>query len=88
MPRLHELDLAVPDQMNARYERIARVQAGMREQGLIAIVVMNHDDYRYLFGEDRTQPRALIPFQGPFPPPVPRRRTPISARRYASGRWA
>jgi Xaa-Pro dipeptidase len=65
MPRLHELDLAVPDQMNVRYERIARVQAGMREQGLIAIVVMNHDDYRYLFGEDRTQPRALIPFQGP-----------------------
>jgi Xaa-Pro aminopeptidase len=51
--------------MNVRYERIARVQAGMREQGLIAIVVMNHDDYRYLFGEDRTQPRALIPFQGP-----------------------
>ena len=37
----------------------------MREQGLIAIVVLNHDDYRYLFGEDRTQPRALIPFQGP-----------------------
>jgi Xaa-Pro aminopeptidase len=51
--------------MDVRYERIARVQAGMREQGLIAIVVLNHDDYRYLFGEDRTQPRALIPFQGP-----------------------
>ncbi len=51
--------------MNVRYERIARVQSGMRDQGLIAIVVMNHDDYRYLFGEDRAQPRALIPFQGP-----------------------
>lgn len=51
--------------MDVRYERIARVQAGMRERGLIAIVVLNHDDYRYLFGEDRTQPRALIPFQGP-----------------------
>jgi Xaa-Pro dipeptidase len=51
--------------MDVRYGRIERVQAGMREQGLIAIVVLNHDDYRYLFGEDRAQPRALIPFQGP-----------------------
>ncbi len=37
----------------------------MRERGWIAIVILNHDDYRYLFGTDRTQPRALIPFQGP-----------------------
>jgi Xaa-Pro aminopeptidase len=37
----------------------------MRDEGLIAIVVMNHDDYRYLFGADRTQPRALIPADGP-----------------------
>jgi Xaa-Pro dipeptidase len=48
-----------------RYDRIARVQKGMREQGLIAIVVMNHDDYIWLFGTDRTQPRAVIPFEGP-----------------------
>jgi Xaa-Pro dipeptidase len=48
-----------------RYDRIARVQAGMREQGLIAIVVMNHDDYRWLFGTDRNQPRAIVPFEGP-----------------------
>jgi Xaa-Pro aminopeptidase len=46
-------------------DRIARVQARMREEGLIAIVVMNHDDYRYLFGTDRTQPRAIIPAEGP-----------------------
>jgi Xaa-Pro aminopeptidase len=32
---------------------------------VIAIVVLNHDDYRYLFGTDRAQPRAVIPFQGP-----------------------
>ncbi len=51
--------------MDIRYDRIARVQEGMREQGLIAIVVMNHDDFRYLFGEDRSQPRALIPASGP-----------------------
>ncbi len=59
------LAVGVRSQMEVRYERIARVQAAMREQGLIAIVILNHDDYRYLFGEDRTQPRALIPFQGP-----------------------
>ncbi len=50
--------------MDVRYDRIARVQARMREEGLGAIVVMNHDDYRYLFGTDRTQPRAIIPAEG------------------------
>ncbi|MGO9178961.1 MAG: M24 family metallopeptidase [Candidatus Limnocylindrales bacterium] len=51
--------------MEVRFDRIARVQARMREAGLVAIVVMNHDDYRYLFGTDRWQPRAIIPFEGP-----------------------
>jgi Xaa-Pro aminopeptidase len=51
--------------LNVRFDRIARVQAAMREQGWIAIVILTHDDYRYLFGTDRAQPRAIIPFQGP-----------------------
>jgi len=51
--------------MNVHYDRIARVQERMREEGLVAIVVMNHDDYRYLFGADRTQPRAIVPAEGP-----------------------
>ncbi len=51
--------------MNVRHDRIARVQAGMREAGLVAIVILNHDDYRYLFGTDRSQPRAVIPVDGP-----------------------
>jgi Xaa-Pro aminopeptidase len=51
--------------VNVRHDRIARVQARMREEGLVAIVVMNHDDYRWLFGTDRTQPRAIIPVEGP-----------------------
>ena len=51
--------------MHVRHDRIARVQAGMREAGLLAIVILNHDDYRYLFGEDRYQPRAIIPVEGP-----------------------
>jgi Xaa-Pro aminopeptidase len=36
----------------------------MREQGVAAIVVMNHDDYRWFFGIDRAQPRAIIPASG------------------------
>ena len=51
--------------MHIRYDRIARVQEGMREQGLVAIVIMNHDDFRYLLGEDRSQPRAIVPATGP-----------------------
>jgi len=51
--------------MKVRLDRIARIQAAMREQRVIAIVVLNHDDYRYVFGTDRAQPRAVIPFEGP-----------------------
>ena len=51
--------------MIVRHDRIARVQARMREEGLVAIMVMNHDDYRYLFGTDRVQPRAIVPVEGP-----------------------
>jgi Xaa-Pro dipeptidase len=51
--------------MDVRHDRIARVQARMRDDGLVAIVIVNHDDYRYLFGEDRVQPRAIIPVEGP-----------------------
>ena len=51
--------------MNVRFDRIVRIQAAMRDNGWIAIVILNHDDYRYLFGTDRAQPRAVIPFHGP-----------------------
>jgi Xaa-Pro aminopeptidase len=51
--------------LKVRFDRIARIQEAMREHGWIAIVIVNHDDYRYLFGTDRAQPRAIIPFQGP-----------------------
>jgi Xaa-Pro dipeptidase len=47
-----------------RFDRIERAQALMREQGIAAIVVMNHDDYRWFFGLDRAQPRAIIPATG------------------------
>jgi Xaa-Pro aminopeptidase len=51
--------------VDVRFDRIGRLQENMRAQGLVAIVVLNHDDFIYLFGEDRTQPRAIVPFQGP-----------------------
>jgi Xaa-Pro aminopeptidase len=50
--------------MKPHHDRIARVQAAMRDQDMAAIMVMNHDDYRFLFGEDRSQPRAIIPADG------------------------
>jgi Xaa-Pro dipeptidase len=47
------------------FERIEKAQSLMREQGMVGIMIMNHDDYRYFFGRDWAQPRAIIPFQGP-----------------------
>ena len=32
---------------------------------MIGIMIMNHDDYRYFFGDIRAQPRAIIPAAGP-----------------------
>ena len=51
--------------MKVRLDRIRLIQAALQERGWIALVILNHDDYRYLFGTDRAQPRAIIPFQGP-----------------------
>lgn len=45
-------------------ERIAEVQVRMREQGIDAYMILTHDDYIYLLGEDRYQPRAIIPAHG------------------------
>jgi Xaa-Pro aminopeptidase len=45
--------------------RLQRAQARMREQGIDAYLVLTHDDYIYFFGEDRFQPRAIIPAMGP-----------------------
>jgi hypothetical protein len=36
----------------------------MREQGIDGYLVLTHDDYVYFFGEDRIQPRAIVPCQG------------------------
>jgi Xaa-Pro aminopeptidase len=51
--------------MQMNYERINRAQELMKEQGLIGIMIMNHDDYRYFFRDIRVQPRAIIPASGP-----------------------
>jgi len=45
-------------------ERITKAQARMRQHGIDAYLILTHDDYIYFFGEDRYQPRAIIPAQG------------------------
>jgi Xaa-Pro dipeptidase len=51
--------------MGIRFDRIERAQALMREHEMVGIMIINHDDYRYFFGRNWAQPRAIIPFQGP-----------------------
>lgn len=51
--------------MKINYDRISRAQELMKEQGMIGLMIMNHDDYRYFFGDIRVQPRGIIPASGP-----------------------
>ena len=46
-------------------DRIQRAQEQMRDQNIDAYLILTHDDYIYFFGEDRFQPRAIVPAQGP-----------------------
>lgn len=46
-------------------DRLQQAQARMRERGIDAYLILTHDDYIYFFGEDRFQPRAVIPASGP-----------------------
>ncbi len=44
--------------------RIQNAQDRMKQQGIDAYLILTHDDYIYFFGEDRYQPRAVIPAEG------------------------
>jgi Xaa-Pro dipeptidase len=46
-------------------ERLRRAQERMRQHHIDAYLILTHDDYRYFFGEDRFQPRAILPAMGP-----------------------
>ena len=46
-------------------DRLRRAQQHMQDQGFDAYLILTHDDYIYFFGEDRFQPRAIIPAMGP-----------------------
>lgn len=46
-------------------QRVQKAQDRMKQQGIDAYLILTHDDYIYFFGEDRYQPRAIIPAQGP-----------------------
>ena len=45
-------------------DRLERAQTRMRAQGIDAYLILTHDDYIYFFGEDRFQPRAIVPAMG------------------------
>lgn len=47
-----------------RSDRIGSAQRAMREHDIDAYLVLTHDDYVYFFGEDRFQPRAIVPASG------------------------
>lgn len=51
--------------MKIRRDRIRRAQESMLRHGMLGIMIMNEDDYRYFFGELRIQPRAILPAAGP-----------------------
>ena len=51
--------------MQINHDRIRRAQELMVKEDMIGLMIMNHDDYRYFFGEARSQPRAIIPAAGP-----------------------
>jgi Xaa-Pro aminopeptidase/Xaa-Pro dipeptidase len=50
--------------MKIKVERVARAQQLMAREGMIGIMIMTRDDYRYFFAELRVQPRAIIPLTG------------------------
>ncbi len=51
--------------MHVNVDRITRAQRLMAERGLVGLMILTHDDFRYFFGELRAQPRAIIPVSGP-----------------------
>ena len=51
--------------MTLNYERIRRAQELMNHQDMAGLMIMNHDDYRYFFGDVRVQPRAILLASGP-----------------------
>jgi Xaa-Pro aminopeptidase len=47
------------------HSRIHKAQELMKKEGMMGIMIMNHDDYIYFFNDLRVQPRAIIPASGP-----------------------
>ncbi len=45
-------------------KRLQAAQLLMQQQGIDAYLILTHDDYIYFFGEDRYQPRAIVPARG------------------------
>jgi Xaa-Pro aminopeptidase len=50
--------------MEIKNDRIKKAQKLMRKNNMMGLMIINHDDYQYFFGETRIQPRAIIPVRG------------------------
>lgn len=50
--------------MKINQSRITKAQVLMKQQGMLGLMIINHDDYQYFFGDTRVQPRAIIPAVG------------------------
>ncbi len=51
--------------IKSNYKRIEKAQELMKKEGMIGLMIMNHDDFIYFFNDLRVQPRAIIPASGP-----------------------
>ncbi|MCL5958957.1 MAG: Xaa-Pro peptidase family protein [Chloroflexi bacterium] len=50
--------------MPIRMDRVRRAQELMAQNNIDALMLLNHDEYIYFIGEDRSQPRAIVPREG------------------------
>ncbi|MBP7147665.1 MAG: aminopeptidase P family protein [Acidobacteria bacterium] len=46
--------------IHVNWERVRRAQRLMVEHEMSGLMILNHDDFRYFFGADYAQPRAII----------------------------
>jgi len=46
------------------HDRIKNAQKLMKKEGMMGIMILNHDDFIYFFNDIRVQPRAIIPASG------------------------
>jgi len=51
--------------MKLNQDRIKRAQELIKKHNMLGLMIMNHDDFQYFFGDVFIQPRAILPASGP-----------------------